>query len=64
MRWQARVLAALILLGLAGLCVQGLLATFTPQFQGRWGTRLVCLFTGSACLLSSVLLLPPHKPKA
>jgi hypothetical protein len=64
MRWQARWLAALILLGLAGLCASGLLATFKPQFQGRWGMRLVCLITGASCLLGSVLLLLPQKPEA
>ena len=64
MRWQTRMLAALILLGLAGLCASGLLSTFKPQFQGRWGMRLVCLFTGASCLLGAVLLLLPTKPDA
>lgn len=64
MNRYVRMLAALILLGLAGLGASALLSTFTPQFQGRWGMRLVCLFTSAACLLGSVLLLLPTKPEA
>jgi hypothetical protein len=63
MNRYVRILAAVILLALTGFCASGWLATFKPQFRGNWGMRLICLFTGSACLYGSVLLLLPRKPE-